>query len=366
LQPLFAPLLDPPSPTSSQPFHLVVPNVPGLGFSDAFQTDVEDGVVRNTAAVFDMLMKRLGYVFYLASATGSGRQSVAGLDYHLLRVLGEEFRGCCLGVHLIEPCVEIPRIGKDPLAWMKFAVARFLHAPIFGYEQVDLDALRETARRKERLRAERANGEERPLLSGGGGYGALGAIGLRQPNTFSYALCDSPVGLLSLVCSALKRRSQDHQLSNADIVDLTQLAWLPGPEAGMRFSTAAAKELQVVRKRKKPKSRVAITVFGADGSNDEYVCPTWANRNHEVLFAQRARGKVGLAIWERTDVLVDGIRGLAKAIDGVYGRPKIMALEEVVVADEEAVMEEPERDESLHGLQLDVESPDTVVAVNLN
>jgi hypothetical protein len=38
----------------------------------------------------------------------------------------------------------------------------------------------------------------------------------------------------------------------------------------------------------------------------------------------------------------------------------------VVVPVEEAVVEEPEGDESLHGLQLDVESPDTVVAVNLN
>jgi hypothetical protein len=328
---------------------------------------VEDGVVRNTVEIFDLLMRRLEYAFYLASATGSGRQSVAGLDYHFLRVLGEEFRDSCLGVHLIEPCVEAPRFRTDPLAWMKFTVARFFHAPIFGYKQVDLDALRETARRKERLRAERLNGEERPLLfGGGGGYCALGAIGLRQPNTFSYALCDSPVGLLSLVCNALKRRSQNHQLSNADIVDLTQLAWLPGPEAGMRFSTAAAQELLAVRKRRKPKSRVTITVFGTDGSNDEYVCPVWANKSHEVLFAQRVRGKAGLAIWESTNVLVDGIRGLAKAIDCVDGRLKIMTSEEVVVPVEEAVVEEPEGDESLHGLQLDVESPDTVVAVNLN
>jgi pimeloyl-ACP methyl ester carboxylesterase len=49
-------------------FHVVVPSIPGFGFSDASRLD-EFGV-RETAAYFDGLMARLGYGKYVAHGTG--------------------------------------------------------------------------------------------------------------------------------------------------------------------------------------------------------------------------------------------------------------------------------------------------------
>jgi hypothetical protein len=371
LVPLFAPLTDPRSPTSTQPFHLVVPSIPGLGFSDAFQC--ENGLLEKTADVFNTLMQRLGYEFYIASATGSGRESPSGIDYNLARMIGERFPESCLGVHLIEPCVERPKIGKETWMWAKFVLANFFHANVFGYDEADWLALRESANMARQTANERrTNDEERPLLRVGnaGGYGAVGMVGLREPNTFAYALCDSPVGLLSLVCSALRRKSPQHNLTRAEVIDVTQLAWLPGPEGAARFWVAAIKEAEVLEKQKRIRGRVAVTVFGSDGTVPDYICPAWADTKHDVVFAQRAPGKAGLCSWERTDVLVAGIQGLAREIDLLDNRLRVKPLEQVVIAEAEAIPEEAGEAEVVadndHGMQLDVESPNTVVAVEMS
>lgn len=422
LTPLFAPLTSPTSPTSTQPFTLVVPSLPGLGFSDAFQTSAtSSSSLENTAALCDALMKRLGYSYYLASATGSGVESPAGIDYHLLRILGDKYRDSCLGVHVVEPCVKAPTLRERPGEWMRFAVARFFHGNMFGYEKADFRALKaeETRAREQKSRSNSRSrrllggssvgDEERPLAGGGqrqrrpgSGHRAIGILGLREPNTFAYALCDSPVGLLSLVLSALRRRSPNHMLTHTEIIDVTQLAWLPGPEAGARFWAAALEEVEGWedssvsgtggesvggKAERKAKSNVAVTVFSADGCDGpSYVCPAWASAHHTILFSQRAPGRPGIAPWESVDVLIEGIRALAREVERIDPRLRIRALEIVVFEVpiiEADVEDESERErESVdysawsgegeeeeggegHGMQLDVESPDTVVAVDM-
>ena len=309
----------------SEDFHIVVPSIPGLGFSDAFSFDSggEVEVLSWTAGIFDGLMGRLGYEVYVCSGMGSGRDSPAGVDYWIPRLVGEKFSSRCLGVHLLEPVVEKPTFGGEPWMWVKWRIAKFFHAAWWGYEVADWKAL-------EQSKIERREGEEAPLLRGRKvGYGAAGVLGLRESNTFAYALCDSPVGLLSLVCSALKRKSPGHELSKTEIIDVTQLAWLPGPEAGFRFWAAAVKEVETLENEKSVRSRVAVTVFGADGlGSDGYTCPAWASRKHDVVFAQRAMGRAGLLAWERADVLIAGIKGLAKEIEELDPGLKARPLEE--------------------------------------
>ena len=71
-------------------------------------------------------------------------------------------------------------------------------------------------------------------------------------------------------------------------------------------------------------------------------------------------------------MVVEGVRGLAKAVARVDPRLTIKELEEVIVAAdvEETILEqvEPEQEgeEDEYGLQLDVESPDTVIAVKFS
>jgi hypothetical protein len=365
----------------------VVPSLPGLGFSDAYNRgngsgDGIPGQLESTATLFDTLMARLGYTFYLCSSTGSGASSPAGIDYHLARLVGEKYPESCLGVHLIQPVVEKPQLGRGSWEWVKYRIARFFHAGVWGYEADDFTALTTSEKNAKILKKLNRTGdpESQPLVqssSSRAGYGAFTALGLREPNTFAYALCDSPVGLLSLVCSALRRTSPQHRLNSTEIIDFTQLAWLPGPEAGMRFWAGAVGEISALEQQEKrnrrERARVAITVFGVDGTGfgegEGYTPPAWSNARHDVVFAQRVPGDAGLVSWERTDVVVAGIRGLAREIELRDGRLKVKGLDGVSVGpivevDEESSLVSEERDE--HGLQLDVESQDTVVAVEIS
>jgi hypothetical protein len=341
-------------------------------------------MLEETAEIFDTLMKRLGYEFYLASSTGSGVDSPAHIDYHLARLMGDKFPDSCLGVHVLGPPLQKPSLATSPLQYLKFGFARFFHAPLFGYAAEDFAALRESVKAAKKDKGILRSQEHTPVPARAKGsvYGVVGMVGLREPNTLSYALCDSPVGLLSLVSSVLKRRNPAHKLEKEDIIDVTQLAWLPGPEAAMRFWAGAVsevEEMQVAKARGK-RSKVAVTVFGADGvGEEEYACPAWGEGRHEVVFSQRVNGRAGLVAWEREDVIIAGVRGLASAVAKVDQRLRLGELEEVVVGDnaEDAIVEEVEvqaegelevGDEhgNEHGMQLDVESPDTVVAVELS
>jgi hypothetical protein len=366
LTPLFTPLTNPSDPETEQPFHVIIPSIPGLGFSDPFSVpEAEKDVMRYTAGLFDALMSRLGYENYLVTATGSGTVSAAAVDYHLPRIIAETFPERCLAAQLIDPVARVPSAAKEPLLWAKWNVAKFFHANAFGYTVEDFRAIKAHEARKRASKSTAQGGEFEERLPSSRrrdvkGYGIMSAVGLREPNTLSYALCDSPVGLLGVVCSALRKRNPTHNLSNTEIIDLTHLAWLPGIEAGARFWSAAAREVTCKVKNSPPKTRVGITVFGVDGTDShDYLCPAWASSRHDVVFVQRISGAPGLVPWERTDVVVAGIRGLAKVIDKVDPRLLISPLEEVVI--HTATNDEPTNDES-EAIPLEVESPATVVA----
>jgi len=363
LSPLLAPLYKPltePDDSLSQPFHLIVPSLPGLGFSDALKSD--EKLLEQTAEIFDILMRRLGYEFYLTSSTGSGRASPAGIDYHLARLMGEKHSSSCLGTHLLEPRVDKPKLGS--WAWTKFTVAKFFHASLFGYTASDFHALRES---ETTVARQETSGERLPLLANRKsiGFGVVGTLGLREPNTISYALCDSPVGLLSLVCSALRRASPQHTLNSEEIIDITQMAWLPGPEAGLRFWSCAVEEVKNLKleRRPKKKAKVAVTVFD-DGDGDGYVCPAWVGQKFDVLATQRVEGKPGLLSYERSDVIVTGVRNLATAVQAIDGRLNLADLDKVVVGNgsQTPIRTAVAGEESF--VEWEEDSPNTVVAIS--
>lgn len=183
-------------------------------------------------------------------------------------------------------------------------------------------------------------------------------------------MCDSPSGLLVFAMKGLSLLGPRMQLTPEQIITFTNLAWLPGPEYAMRFwahcATDAAPEAKETRATLR-KPNVGITVF-LGGKDEEtgntstarevgegairlespmkvetgtgYACPAWGKAHYNVLFSQRVRGNPGLLAWERPEVILTGIRGLAKEIVKVDSRilptpaneASTAALEELVVA----------------------------------
>ncbi|KAF4443848.1 hypothetical protein F53441_11307 [Fusarium austroafricanum] len=309
---LVQPLTDPDDAGVNQPFHIVIPALPGLGFSDALPCSAPP--VSTTAKLLDDLMKRLGYEHYIGSNAGSASISPAAIDWRLTRHLSNHFSESCLGFHLIAPPLTSPTFSDSASEWLKWKLVRFLSSPVLGYSKDDLSAIQK---------------QKTPQLSKKKSAFNLGQTGRCdfEPNTPSYALCDSPTGLLLYVLKILRTLGPKKELTQKDIITLTSLIWLPGPEAALRFWASCASEVEPVEGKKLAKKpKVAITVFTGDDEQAEqqrtlprpakvmYACPGWANKEYQVIHLNRATGTPGFLAWDRREVIIDGVRGLARAI----------------------------------------------------
>ncbi|KAF4970640.1 hypothetical protein FSARC_2421 [Fusarium sarcochroum] len=309
---LVQPLSDPEDAGATQPFHVVIPALPGLGFSDALPPSAPP--ISTTAKLLDDLMKRLDYKHYIGSNAGSASSSPASIDWRLARQLSHHHSESCLGFHFIAPPLTSPTLSDSASEWLKWKLARLLSSPVLGYSKDDLSATQK---------------QKTPQLSK-----KKSAINLGQashsnfePNTPSYALCDSPTGLLLYVLKILRTLGPRRELTQKDIITLTCLIWLPGPEAALRFWAQCASDIEPVEAKKSTKKpKVAITVFTGDEEQTEqqrtlprpaktaYACPAWANKEYQVVHLSRASGTPGFLAWDRQEVIADGARGLAKAI----------------------------------------------------
>ncbi|KAK8017467.1 hypothetical protein PG993_013793 [Apiospora rasikravindrae] len=297
---------EPEDAATNQPFHLVIPSLPGLGFSDALPNNT--AAISTSGEILNSLMNRLDYPHYLVTNAGSASGSPAQIDWKLASYLATNHPDSC-----------------------------------------------ESAPKESRISAIAAQ------------FGMNNQLGLLQePNTLAYALCDSPTGLLVFVLKYLKLLAPTREFTPQEIVNFTQLAWLPGPEAAMRFWAHSARHPESPespkKTDKKSRPRVAITVFLGDEAEasgfesvqdaeaqivlprppiqESYACPGWAKTQYKVVHAHRASGKPGLLAWERPELIVSGVRSLAKEILKLDSRlkpnpgPVTAPLEGVVAGDD--------------------------------
>jgi hypothetical protein len=335
---------DPSDAGTTQPFHLVIPSLPGLGFSDALPNNTP--LISSTAELFDTLMKRLDYPLYIGTTAGSAASSPSEIDWKLADHLTMNFSESCLGFHMISPALKAPKLRQSPGGWLKWKAASIMKRPSFGYTKEDFPAL-QRARPHKTPWIKPPNPE--PL--------DFDLNGFREPNTLAYGLCDSPVGLLLFVLMLLRVMGPGKKLPPRDIITLTSLTWLPGPEATLRFwAHCASSEATETKQRstgklvRRIKPKISITVFNGDGDElDEelkvaprpgkgfYSCPVWANHEYNVISTHRASGRPGLLAWERPEIIVEGARSLAKGILAVDRRmqasehPGAVLLEQVLV-----------------------------------
>ncbi|KAJ0116247.1 hypothetical protein J7T55_005193 [Diaporthe amygdali] len=335
---LVKPFTEPEDASRDQPFHLVIPALPGLGFSDPFPNNTP--VIPTTAEMLNTLMLRLGYEHYLVSNSGAAQSSPAKIDWKLVESLSSSYPGACLGAHLISPPLCSPKLSEAPLEWAKWTLANVLNAPILGYSKEDLSAHKQAVVALEQNKKALTPSE----------FG-LNNVGLREPNTLAYAMCDSPTGLLVFALKGLRLLAPRLPFTPEQIITFTNLAWLPGPEYAMRFWAHCAthdnaSNTEGPKKKPATRPRVGITVFlgetgegeGANAAqeasdrtvqleaptkvdaNTGYVCPAWANTHYSVLSSQRVQGVPGLLAWERPHVILTGLRGLAAEVVKVNRR----------------------------------------------
>jgi pimeloyl-ACP methyl ester carboxylesterase len=181
-------------------FHLVVPSLPGYGFSTPVREPGWGNLFR-VAAAWAELMGRLGYARYAVHGTDVG----AGVAGMLAMVDG----GRVAGVHLTGTAAGMP----------------------FG-PPLELDGLSEA----DRARAERFNA----FQADGLGYLHLQAT---RPQTLAYSLSDSPVGQLAWIVEKFKEWTDPAAELPEDAVDRDQLltgvsvTWFTGAGASSAHAT---------------------------------------------------------------------------------------------------------------------------------
>jgi pimeloyl-ACP methyl ester carboxylesterase len=256
---------------ASDAFHLVIPSMPGYGFSGKPKDKGwnPDRIARAWAE----LMRRLGYSRYVAQggdwgspvSSAMARQGVAGL----------------LGIHINLPAT----VPSDVAAVL--ASGGPAPAGLSDKERAAFSAL-DTFFKK---------------------YRAYGVIMGTRPQTIGYGLADSPVGLAAWIYD-YNNGEPARLLDRDDVLDDITLYWLTNTAtsaARLYWETAGQSVvLSAAQKTSEISLPVAITVF----PGEVYRAPeTWARRAYRNLIYFDEVDKGGhFAAWEQPEIFSHEIR----------------------------------------------------------
>ncbi|KAI9725039.1 MAG: hypothetical protein M1812_000315 [Candelaria pacifica] len=280
---ILGPLTDPTETHTNaapvQAFHVVAPSIPGFGFSDPSPN--EGMGLLATAAMYDALMQRLGYRYYVAQGGDCGA--------NICRMLAIHYAQTCLATHVNCLSVRPPSWTYRPLVYLKYRIAEITRCRIpslsFGYIPSDVEASEENPR---------FNDEEMDYL----------ALQQTKPQTIAYALCDSPVGLLAYIREKLHDWTDNYAWTPIEILNFVMMHWLPGLEAGLRWHREALRDMQDVRE-KWSSTPMGISAFKGEGSRYP---PMWGKCVQNLRWVRRHDGGGRFAAWERPEALVGDLR----------------------------------------------------------
>jgi pimeloyl-ACP methyl ester carboxylesterase len=262
---------------ASDAFHLVIPSMPGYGFSGKPKDKGwnPDRIARAWAE----LMRRLGYTRYVAQggdwgspiSSSMARQAVAGL----------------LGIHINLPATVPPDVAAT------LASGGPAPAGLADKERAAFNSL-DTCYKK---------------------YRAYGAIMGTRPQTIGYALTDSPVGLAAWIFD-YNNGEPERRLNRDDVLDNVTLYWLTNTAtsaARLYWETAGQSVvLSAAQKTHEISLPVAISVF----PEEVYRAPeTWARRAYRNLVYFNEVDKGGhFAAWEQPELLAAELRAAFRSL----------------------------------------------------
>ena len=261
-------------------FHLVLPSIPGFGFS---QKPTSTGWnPQRIAAAWDMLMKRLGYDRYVSQGGDWGAI--------ISDALGRQAPDGLLGIHVnrVERATTFPTAAAQAL--MNGAAAPDSLSP------------------EEKM----VFGEVRDFVNNGFGYAAIMNT---RPETIGYGLADSPVGLAAWLYDKIAdwvftRGDPEKALGKDALLDNITLYWLTntGPSSGRIYWENAASGAKLTPLQ----VPVGVTVF----PGEVYKPPKkWLSNAYPRLIYYNQVSKGGhFAAWEEPELFSQEIRAAFKAM----------------------------------------------------
>jgi len=278
---LIGPLTDPTKygGTSGDAFDVVIPSLPGFGFSEK-PTETGWGLERIGRA-FDVLMKRLGYTNYVAQGGDWG----AGI----VEAMGRQAPAGLLAIHTNLPAALTPEVG---------AALGGNAAALGGFSEKERAAVKDFA-----------------MYLQNGGLSYLTMLGAR-PQAMGYGLTDSPAGLagFTLVHGGFSKWSfgadPKQSPTRDDVLDDFSLYWLTNTATSAARIYWENRNLNLVsaasQKSAEIKVPVAITLFPDEVFRAQ---ETWARKAFPTLsyFHEVDRGG-HFAMWEYPDLFASELR----------------------------------------------------------
>ncbi|WDZ80402.1 epoxide hydrolase N-terminal domain-containing protein (plasmid) [Ensifer adhaerens] len=261
-------------------FHLVIPSIPGFGFSQKPTSTGWDA--RRIAIAWDRLMKRLGYGHYVSQGGDWGAI--------ISDALGRQAPDGLLGIHVnrIEGATTLPADAAQALK---------IGGPAPDTLSADEKEIFD---------------EARDFLNNGFGYAAILST---RPETIGYGLSDSPVGLAAWLYDKIAdwvftRGNPEQALSRDYILDNITLYWLTntGPSSGRIYW----ENLKAGAKLTPVTVPVAVTVF----PGEVYRPPKkWLSKAYPKLVYYNRTSKGGhFTAWEEPELFAGEIRAGFKAM----------------------------------------------------
>jgi epoxide hydrolase len=262
----------------SDAFHLIMPSIPGFGFSGPTrQTGWE---FRRIAAAFDELMTRLGYATYGAQGGDWG----AAISRELGRIRPDRV----IGVHLnlIPGSAATTDPDVDELA---------------GLSSAERDRTRASWERNQRWERERT------------GYAVQQST---RPQTLAYALTDSPVGQLAWIAEKLVEwadtRERETPIDRDRVLTNVMIYWLTGT-AGSSARIYYERAHADYWGRPDPPSSAPTALAAFPEENFIVVRHIAERTNNIVRWSEFDRGG-HFASMEEPELLVDDIRAFFREL----------------------------------------------------
>jgi len=280
---IIAPLTDPTAHggRAEDAFHIVIPSIPGYGFSGKPQSTGWNN--DHVARAWDTLMKRLGYTRYVAQG--------GDLGAYISDAMARQAPPGLLGIHINLLFLTPPEIAK--------ALATGEPAPAGLSEK------------------EKTSYEQRKLFNTTGrGYFIMQAT---RPQTIGYSLVDSPAGLAAWILGhdtpsydLIARAFEGHPggLSRDDVLDNITLYWLTNTGA------SAARSYWEAGRARPGTTSPSVPVAFSEFPDEIFRAPeTWARRVYPNLVYYHEADKGGhFAAWEVPELFSSELRAAFRTL----------------------------------------------------
>lgn len=306
--------LSEPGDASVPAFHVVVPSLPGYGFSEASRR--RGFGVDQHGETFHKLMLRLGYDEYATQGGDWG--------YLITRAMGRRFAPAHIKAqHLNMDHYPRPSLLRNPIAFLRTMLA----ALVTGFSE------------REKQGFERSKW----FKDEGSGYFSVQST---RPQTIGYGLEDSPAALLGWIYEKLVDWTDSYPWTEDEVCTWLSIYWFStaGPRAAVQLYyevVHAAKGTPIVKTQKKGDDPIE-DILTSDPINltawqdvkiglshfprDILLLPSyWGHVLGDVVYEKHHDKGGHFAAWEQPDALVDDLRAMFGAEGGAKGAVKVKA-----------------------------------------